>query len=323
MAISDFDFYFEDFMLFCTSKNLATKTLKSYDQTLKLFSLYLQKEFTINSPMDVRASHIRHYIKYLQERGKYTVQTANSDINFPHNRTDNGKDLSPNTINNYIRNIKVFFNYLYEERVLKENPVERINFLKKRDKIKESLNEDEVNSILKKFDNTTFHGYRDYMITRLLLTVGCRLGETLSIHVEDIDFKHRTILFKDTKNKKERLGYLTNKLTYDLKKWIGYKERYLQTELLFPTNRGTKLQLSSYERALRNASIKANIDNVHPHRLRACFSMEFLKNGGSIYVLSKLLDHSSVEVTRLYLNFTEKELRKEFLKYNPMQNMNY
>lgn len=135
----------------------------------------------------------------------------------------------------------------------------------------------------------------------------------------DIDFKHKTVLFKDTKNKRERLGYLTNKLTYDLKRWIGHKERYFQSDLLFPTNRGTKLKLSSYERALRNASSKAGIDNVFPHRLRACFCLEFLKNGGSIYVLSKLLDHSSVEVTRLYLNFTEKELRKEFLKYNPIR----
>lgn len=159
MAISDFEFYFEDFMLFCTSKNLSPKTLKSYEQTLKLFQLYLQKEFGIDSPKDVRAFHIRHYIKYLQERGKYTVQTANRDINYPHNRTDNGKELSPNTINNYIRNIKVLFNYLYDERVLKENPVDRIKFLKKRDRIKEALSQEEVKNILKQFDTTTFHGY--------------------------------------------------------------------------------------------------------------------------------------------------------------------
>lgn len=82
MSITDFEFYFEDFMLFCTSKNLAPKTLKSYEQTLKLFKLYLQDKFHIDSPKDVRASHIRHYVKYLQERGKYTVQTANSEIKY-------------------------------------------------------------------------------------------------------------------------------------------------------------------------------------------------------------------------------------------------
>lgn len=69
----NFNFYIEDFMLFCTSKNLASKTKKSYEQSLKLFALYLKEELDINEVENVTSSHIRHYIKYLQERGKYTV----------------------------------------------------------------------------------------------------------------------------------------------------------------------------------------------------------------------------------------------------------
>ena len=315
--LTDFEFQIEDFMIYCISKNLSTKTTKSYEQTLKLFAMYMKDEHDIKNAEDVKTAHIRYYIKYLQERGKYTVQTRNENINFPQNRIDNGKQISPNTINNYIRNIKVFYNYLVEERVIRENPLDRIKFLKSKERIKESLSKQEINIILSSFDLTTFLGYRDYIITKLLLTTGARIGETLSLLTEDIDFKNKTILFKDTKNKKEKIGYLSIRMLQDLRKWISYKERYITIELMFPTNRGTKLTVHSYEKALKRSALRGCIENVFPHRLRATFAIEFLKNGGSIYVLSRLLDHSNVEITRVYLNLTEKELREEFMKYHP------
>jgi integrase/recombinase XerD len=92
--------------------------------------------------------------------------------------------------------------------------------------------------------------------------------------------------------------------------------------LLFPTNRGTKLTIGSYETKLKKIAKKANIDNVFPHRLRATFAIQFLKNGGSIYVLSKLLGHSSIEVTQVYLDLTDKELQEQFLKYHPLKDLN-
>ncbi|WP_379129828.1 site-specific integrase [Paenibacillus sp. sgz500958] len=60
-------------MLYCASRNLAKKTLRSYEQTLKLLSVYLQKQFQIADVKQVQSGHIRNYIKYIQERGKYSV----------------------------------------------------------------------------------------------------------------------------------------------------------------------------------------------------------------------------------------------------------
>ena len=120
-------------MLYCTSKNLSVKTLKSYEQTLKLFSAYIKNEFDISEVDKVKSAHIRHYIKYLRERGKYTVTVneKSATVNFPHKRDDYRKPLSSTTISNYIRNIKVFFNYLYEvEREIRKNPVEAIESIK-------------------------------------------------------------------------------------------------------------------------------------------------------------------------------------------------
>jgi len=312
--VKDFDYYIEDFMLYCVSKNLSKKTMKSYEQTLKLFQLYMEKEQDTKEVDKVDTKQIREYISYLRERGKYTVQVANADINRPHNRTDNGKNISMVTINNYIRNIKVFFNYLDEEHIIKVNPVTRIKQLKVYEEKKEPLQREDVKRLLNSFNIATFYGYRDYMTTKLLLSTGARIGETLSLEMDDLNFRNNTILFRDTKNKKEKLSYLTPKLSSELKKWCNFKERYSKSQFLFPTTRHTKMSVSNFEQNLRRICDSTGLE-VTPHRLRRTFATDFLKNNGSIYILSQLLDHSDVKVTELYLNLDREDLRKEYLKH--------
>lgn len=131
--MTDLEFQLDNFMLYCSSKNLSRKTLASYEQTLKLFKSFLQTEFEVTEVSKVQSGHIRQYIKYLKERGKYTVvnDEKSRDVNHPENRKDFKKQISSTTIANYIRNIKVFFNYLTDvERVLTKNPLSTIDNIK-------------------------------------------------------------------------------------------------------------------------------------------------------------------------------------------------
>lgn len=316
--MKDFDYYVEDFMLYCSAKNLSKQTMKSYEQTLKLFQLYMENEQKIKEVDKVTTRQVREYIGYLKERGKYTVQVANMDINKPDNRTDKGKSISTMTINNYIRNIKVFYNYLQDEEIIRDNPMSKIKQLKQVQEKKEAINKEDLRRLFKAFDISTFHGYRDYIITKSLLTTGARIGETLSLEVNDINFDSNILLFKDTKNKKEKVSYMNNKMANELKKWLRYKDRYMNVDYVFPTIRKNVMTVQNFEQNLRKVGERAGVENVHPHRLRRTFATEFLKNGGSIYVLSKLLDHSSVQQTELYLNMDKEDIRKEYIKHNPV-----
>lgn len=316
--MKDFDYYVEDFMLYCSSKNLTRKTMRSYEQTLKLFQLYMENEQLTKEVDKVTTKQVREYIEYLKERGKYTVQVANMDINRPGSRSDLGKPISVATINNYLRNIKVFYNYLQEEKIIRDNPLKKVRQLKRVQKKKEPLTRDEIRRLFKAFNISTFYGYRDYIITRLLLTTGARVGETLLLEDRDINLNNNTILFKDTKNRKEKISYMNNKMIYEMKKWLRFKERYMNADYLFPTQRKNAITVHNYASNLKKVGDLANIDNIHPHKLRYTFSVEFLKNGGSLYVLSRLLDHSSVQTTEIYLNMDKEDIRKEYMKHNPV-----
>lgn len=311
-------------MLYCDSKHLSKKTLSSYEQTLKLFALYLKDEFKIEDAAKVKSAHIRHYIKYLRERGKYTVvvKLKSKEVNHPDHRNDFNKQISDTTIANYLRNIKVFFNFLFSEREIKINPVENIENIKPNRKKKSLLTPEELKSVLGTFDLTQFHSYRSWLMCRLILDTGCRAGEICNLRPENIDFRNKSILIENPKNNQERYVYFGFKLSNDLKRWLQYRDRYSDSTYLFPTIRGTKLDVRNFERTLKQAGLKVGV-NIHPHLLRNNFAKYYLIEGsGDFATLSRILGHSSVDVTmKAYLDFTDQEVAKKYQKHSPVNNL--
>lgn len=320
------DYDIDDFMDYCTAKNLAEKTINSYEQTLRLLSRYLIEVQNVKSAKDTKELHIREYIKYLQDRGKYTV-TSNEEtknINFPENREDYGKKIEITTINNYIRNIKVFYNYLYKNRYITSNPVTRIKEIKCSRKVVGFIKNDEFNRLLRIFDLSKFHEYRDYIITQLIFDTGMRLGETLLIQEKDIDYINRTILLpsENTKGKKDRYVFFSEEMLKQLRRWLKYKDRYRQSEYIFCTNKGKPLSVSNYETNFKKYGVRIGLEEIHPHMLRNNFAKRFLMQGGDIYTLSRILGHSSVKVTEeAYLDLDTNDLRTNYQRYSPLANL--
>ena len=102
--MNKFDYEIDDFMCYCQSKKLSNKTMRSYEQTLRLFAKYLEEQKQIQSTKEVTKEAVRDYIVYLRERGKYTIiSNENSrEWNKPQNRTDYSKPIKNATIQNYI-----------------------------------------------------------------------------------------------------------------------------------------------------------------------------------------------------------------------------
>jgi integrase/recombinase XerD len=319
----EFDYHLDNFMLYCTSKRLSPKTMRSYEQSLGLFLIYMEQEHGIDKIEKIKTLHIRNYISYLKDRGKYTVtnNVYSLKVNFPHNRNDHKKQISDTTIANYIRNIKVFFSYLSNEHIIQINPAKQVENVKPKRKAKALLSKSDLVLVLNSFDKTTFHGYRNWLITRLILDTGMRITECLTLEPHDIDFKHRSIHLRNTKGGKERYVYFSNKTGNDLQRWFRYRDRYSDSNFLFPTNRGTILSEKNFEGVLRGIGLRFGFD-LSPHQLRNNFAKFYLASGGDFATLSRILGHSSVEVTmKAYLDFTDKEVGILYQRHSPLNNL--
>lgn len=312
------------YMTDCFARDLSDKTMKSYEQSLRLFQRYLLDKHNVNKPAEIKKEHIEAYFSDTRERGKYTAVADDRTIKMIglHNRTDRGKKISETTLANYQRNITAFFNYLKRENVIRDSPMDNVKKIGPQRKVKALLTENELQIFLRSFDISKFHEFRTWIIARMILDTGCRIGELIAIVPGDIDLRNGALLLRETKSKKERFVYFSQKMARNLRSWLQYRERYTDSPYVFPSIRGNRMDIRSVGSAFRKHSKMIGVD-VHPHQLRNNFAKYYLLNGGDWNSLSRILGHSSVVVTQqAYLDFTDIEIGRQYQKHSPLDNLN-
>lgn len=321
----DFDWQTNEFMLYCRSTQLREKTMSSYEQTLKLFGRWLADELNIYTVDKVTENVIRKYICDLQERGKYTfyVNDLSKKKNYPERRRDYRKAVSVTTINNYIRNIRVFFNWMEREYIIRKNPMKQIRQLRYSRQPKVFLADDDVRKLLSKFDKSYFTEHRDYVMILLMLDSGMRLGECSRLLVTDLELSRRRVFLRaeETKGRKDRTVYFSQKTESALRRWLQFKDRYVESDYLFPVKEhGGAIGVGNFETNFKRYILRAGLNEDYcPHCLRNNFAKRCLMNGMDIFTLSKILGHSSVEVTQAaYLDLTDDDIGKQYQRTSPL-----
>ena len=323
-----FDYQIDEFMVYCRSKELRAKTIESYEQVLRLFERWCKDELNITQVDQVTESVIRRYITNLQERGKYTFYANDKmkDQNFPERRRDFRKPVSVNTINNYIRNLRVFFNWLELDYLIKRNPMKKVKQLKTNRNAKDFISDEDFRKLINQLDRSYFSEHRDYMMIILMIDTGMRLGECSVLMVSDLNLAKRQIILRAeiTKGRKDRTVYFSQKTEGVLRRWLQYKDRYVESEFIFPAKySGRNIQVSNFETNFKGYLRRAGLnDSLSPHCLRNNFAKRCLMNGMDIYTLSKILGHSSVTVTeQAYLDLTDEDIGKRYQNFSPFATM--
>ena len=321
----DFEWLTDEFMLYCRSTQLREKTMSSYEQTLHLFGRWLADELKIYTVDKVTENVIRKYIDDLQTRGKYTfyVNDLSKKKNYPDRRRDYRKPVSVTTINNYIRNIRVFFNWMEREYIIRKNPMKRIRQLKYNRQAKVFLSDEDLKKLLSKFDKSYFTEHRDFVMIMLMLDSGMRLGECSTLLVADLELARKRINLRaeETKGRKDRTVYFSPRTESILRRWLQYKDRYVESEYLFPVKEhGGSIGVGNFESNFKKYINRAGLDQEYsPHCLRNNFAKRCLMNGMDIFTLSKILGHSSVEVTeQAYLDLTDEDISKQYHRASPL-----
>lgn len=315
------------FYNYCRSKQLRPKTMQTYRQGLQLFELWLKGQ-GIGDVTEICEMTIRGYILNLQERGKYAVcaNEGSREMNHPDRRTDYLQNLSNVTINGYLRNIRVYLNWMVDMEILDRSPMRRIKLLKQQRRQKDFLNDEEVKMLLRVFNRSEYQEHRDLMVAMLMLDSGTRIGETLAITMDKIDLHEQTVFLpaETTKGKKDRTVFFSRKLARELRTWIRCKDEACDSQYLFPVqSTGYKLKIGNYEANFRRYMSRTGIQKtVSPHTLRNNFAKRCLLSGMDIYTLSRILGHSSVKITeRNYLDITDDDLKLRYASHSPMDRL--
>jgi integrase len=153
--------------------------------------------------------------------------------------------------------------------------------------------------INERIDSITNNRHRVFL--QFLWHTGVRVTEAVNVRKQDIDLNNYTIQVRWLKSRK--WNYRNIPLHPNLRDILMlYTASMKSDELVFPISRQRAWQL-----------VKKYMKG-HPHQFRHSFAVNWLRCGGDIVVLSRMLGHSKIQSTMEYLKIVPIDTGKELLK---------
>ena len=163
--------------------------------------------------------------------------------------------------------------------------------------------------------------YRDRAIVLFLLDTGVRASELCSLVVGDVDMKSGAVQVRRGKGDKGRTVYLGTTARAALWSYLSRRGDVQPDDALFETTRHQPLDRSALRKLLLNAGQRAEIaETVNPHRFRHTFAVNYLRNGGDVYTLQRLLGHATMEMVKRYLSLAQTDIADAHKRASPVDN---
>lgn len=336
------------YMKYLFNAEKSSNTLLTYCTALKYYFIYLEQIGT--SFQQVNFELLSNFVAWL--RNPY----ENNKV-IPHQKTKEKEKRSERTVNNYISAITTFYDFLYRNDLIDSDIVDKLmkkmfvgaggsgykSFLhhvnKDKPRYKNVLKLDEPREKVKIFTkeqvDTIYHfttNIRDRFLVRLLFESGFRIGECLSLFLEDFHF--------DAKQRKHKIqltdrGELPNggKLKTGERKvdvsqgLMDLYDDYLYEVIddfnpdhnfvfvkLWGEKPGSPMTYSDVYATFKELERKTGI-HITPHIFRHTHGTIFYLQTKNIKAVQERLGHSQIQTTiNLYVHPSEDDIRKDWEK---------
>jgi len=288
---------FKKFVRDCHLRNLRPSTIKYYNNELAAVKTGLVELGIDKEVVELEQEDIETLILHLKDKIKVV------------------------SINTRLRAIKAFFNYLDKNKLLySENPTKNIKQLRDRQKIVETLDDNEIVEVARHIKlQKTFVGYRDIAIFLLMIDTGIRLSECIGIKTDDV--RGNKIIIRNTKNLKERTVYPTSKTQDAIDKYMKLRGQ-LHHKFLFVNNEDEPLQRRSvqtrFEKYKEQLKFKKQLS---PHVFRHTYAKRSIMSGMDAFSLAALLGHSDLTVTKRYVALWGEDLEEKAKKFSSINRL--
>jgi len=274
------------------SQNKAYSTVKDYVNISVKFTSYIkQNRISLES---LSMSDIDQYLSLFRSR-----------------------NISNNTYAKLINCIRSFLRFLNQREYIKADFASLIKIPLKVESIKEELSELDIKNIKnylsvrkEKYGNENL---RDTIIFNLGIDCGLRRQEFINLNWEDINLKESSINIKNSKGRKNRVVYFNK----DLRELL-YLYRKLNGKYINALIRGahgkriTKCSLQNIISRIFKES-KTYRKNLTLHSLRHTYAERLRRKGIDLPTISKLLGHSRLDTTDIYLHVNKDDFKMAVL----------
>lgn len=220
----------------------------------------------------------------------------------------------------FLSALRNFFDWLYLEGVVKENPCELVDMPKLGRYFPSVLSEQEVEAIMDSVDTTDWIGVRDRAILEVLYGCGLRVSEAVGLRISCL-YPDEGFVRVFGKGKKERLIPFCGMALEAVQRYLEVRPLPADSrsdDLLFLNNRGTSLsRVSMFKMVKRQALIADVRKEISPHTFRHSFATHLVENGADLRVVQEMLGHESITTTEIYTHVDSKVWQKTVVDHHP------
>lgn len=276
-----------------TRQKLRPATIKAYRSAMNTFLLVL--------PIGLKLSHV-------------TAKQVDGVVQ--------DGDVRESTRAYRYRHLRTFFNWAEDEGHIEYNPIDDVHKPRPGKRVPEFLTEAQVDAILDAIqrDYEAKHAKGEVQegqilwlkdVVQFAVHTGLRAGEIVHLRWHDVDLETGYITVRNMDSSGAEDGFRTKSGHERSVPVVGRAERVLErlkadyegvgSAYVFRGYRGDKLNATYMSKQFKNYVREAGLsDRFRFHSLRHTFASWMVQRGASIAVVSKVLGHSSTEVTQKY-----------------------
>jgi integrase/recombinase XerD len=248
-------------------KGLSERTVQSYVANVNGLALHYHC-----NPLNVTSQQVQDYLLFLRQEKKY----------------------APATINQITGSLKTFFNLMAPGSTVMDGCPR----MKVPHQLPFVLSREEVDRLIASIKNL-----KQRALVMLLYSAGLRLAEILMLRPVHIESGRMKVRVEQGKGNRDRYTLLSVKTLQTLRE---YFRAFKPKEWLFEGRKGNQYGRRTVGKIITTATQKAGLDkNVTPHTMRHSFATHLMEAGVALPIIQKLLGHSSIKTTMIYLHVSE------------------
>lgn len=220
----------------------------------------------------------------------------------------------------YYKSLKAFLNWCVKEGYFMSNPILTIEKPKLEKKLPAKLTKQEAQKILEYAFNNPRHNrfirYRDHAMFATFIFAGLRRAELINLRYSDVDLENLSLFIRQGKGAKDRVIPICYTLANSLKRYL--EERKLLNKFtphfFVSMNYDKGVTINSLKKIVANM-VKLTGIKFSLHKLRHTFATLMLEGGCDIYSIAKMMGHSDIKTTTIYLYATVEHLKMQINKH--------
>jgi integrase/recombinase XerD len=279
------------------------------------YEYYLRMERAM-SPNTVASycSDVAKFAEFCDEK----IEKADSEVVVSY--VTSRANLSERSQARILSSLRNFYDWLLLEKVVEENPCDRVDMPKLGRYLPTVLSIEEVEAIIDSVDSSSWFGLRDRAILEVLYGCGLRVSEAVGLKISGL-YLDEGFLRVIGKGNKERLVPLGDMACDAIRVYLDARPRPAGPEsddILFLNKFGKSFSRVSMFKLVKTQALVAGVTKeISPHTFRHSFATHLVEHGADLRVVQEMLGHESITTTEVYTHIESSTWHKAVLEHHP------